>query len=88
MLLISQFDSFFNNRMKILLIVNKYQITIGDYCFCPLNQQEISELVPCSKLKVNQILKELIKEGYLEMIGKKGRYILTKKGMDLIEKVE
>ena len=28
--------------------------------FCPLNQQEIADLVPCSKLKANQIIRELI----------------------------
>jgi len=88
MLLINQFDSFFNNRMKILLIVSKYQIKVGKNCFCPLNQQEISELVPCSKLKANQILNELINEGYIEMIRQKGRYILTEKGMKIVEKVE
>lgn len=79
-------DTFINNRMKILLIVKEHQIKIEDRCFCPLNQQEIAELVPCSKLKANQILNELINEGYIKMIRRKGRYVLSKKGEELVNK--
>lgn len=53
--------------------------------FCPLNQQEIADLVPCSKLKANQIIRELIDAGYVEMIRSRGRYIVTEKGNIVLE---
>ena len=52
-----------------------------------LNQQEISVLLPCGKLKVNQILKELIDDGYVEMLHTKGRYIVTSKGEGILKKM-
>lgn len=52
-----------------------------------MNQQEIANLVPCGKLKVNQILKELIDDGYVEMLHTKGRYIVTDKGDGVLKKV-
>ena len=36
---------------------------------------------------MNQIIKELIEEGYVEMIRAKGRYFVTKKGYELLEKM-
>ncbi len=85
--MIKNLDSFINSRMKIILIIYEHQIRIEKTCFCPLNQQEISDLVPCSKLKTNQILNDLIKEGYLEMIRRRGRYALTKKSMEIINRL-
>jgi predicted transcriptional regulator len=73
--------------MKVLLIIYEYQIKNESSCFCPLSQQEIADLVPCSKLKVNQILRELIKEGYVEMLRCRGRYVLSKKGIKIINKL-
>ncbi len=57
-------DFFMNDRMKVLQIINEHQICMEENRFCPLNQQEIADLVPCSKLKANQIIRELINEGY------------------------
>ena len=38
-------------------------------------------------MKVNQIIKELIEEGYVEMLHAKGRYFITNKGYALLEKM-
>ena len=43
------------------------------------------DLVPCSKLKANQIIRELIDAGYVEMIRSRGRYIVTEKGNIVLE---
>lgn len=64
--------SFVNEKMKILLIFKENQLEIEGKSVCPLNQQEIASLVPCGKLKTNQIIKALIEEGYVEMIHAKG----------------
>ena len=74
-----ELDFFINDRMKVLQIIYQHQISVEGNSFCPLNQQEIADLVPCSKLKANQIIRELIDAGYVEMIRSRGRYILTEK---------
>ena len=79
--------NFVNEKTKVLLIFKENQIAIEGKYICPLNQQEIASLVPCGKLKVNQIIKDLIEEGYVEMLHAKGRYFITGKGYELLEKM-
>lgn len=79
--------NFVNEKTKILLIFKENQLEIEGKNICPLNQQEIASLVPCGKLKVNQIIKELIEDGYVEMVHAKGRYLITTKGYELLEKM-
>ena len=80
-----ELDFFMNDRMKVLQIIYQHQISVEGNSFCPLNQQEIADLVPCSKLKANQIIRELIDAGYVEMIRSRGRYIVTEKGNIVLE---
>ncbi len=79
--------NFVNEKTKVLLIFKENQIEIEGKSICPLNQQEIASLVPCGKLKVNQIIKDLIEEEYVEMVHAKGRYLITSKGYELLEKM-
>ena len=79
--------SFINEKTKVLVILKENQLQIDGKSICPLNQQEIANLVPCGKLKVNQILKELIDDGYVEMLHTKGRYTVTTKGHDMLKKL-
>ena len=67
--------NFINDKTRILLIISENQL------------EEIASLAHCGKLKANQIIKELIEEGYLEMIHAKGRYLITAKGYVLLEKM-
>ena len=85
MVVIGELDFFMNDRMKVLQIIYQHQISVEGNSFCPLNQQEIADLVPCSKLKANQIIRELIDAGYVEMIRSRGRYIVTEKGNIVLE---
>ena len=78
---------FVNEKTKVLVILKENQLQIDGKSICPLNQQEIAKLVPCGKLKVNQILKELIDDGYVEMLHTKGRYIVTSKGEGILKKM-
>ena len=66
---------FINDKMKVLLILREHQVEIEGIKLCPLNQQEIANHVPCGKLKANQLINELIDDGYIEMKRSKGRYI-------------
>lgn len=79
--------NFVNEKTKVLLILKENQLEIEGKYICPLNQQEIADLVPCGKLKVNQIIRELINEKYVCMIHTKGRYFITSKGYELLEKM-
>ncbi len=79
--------NFVNEKTKVLLIFKENQLEIEGKCICPLKQQKIASLVPCGKLKVNQIIKNLIEEGYVEMVHAKGRYFITSKGYELLEKM-
>jgi len=78
---------FVNEKTKILVMLKENQLQIDGKCICPLNQQEISVLVPCGKLKGNQILKELIDDGCVEMPHTKGRYFVTTKGYGALKKL-
>lgn len=78
---------FINEKMKILVIIKENQLEIDGKDVCPLTQQEIADLVPCGKLKVNQMIKELIGDGYVLMLHAKGRYIVTEKGKNLLKKM-
>lgn len=78
---------FINDKMKVLLILKEHQVEIEGTKLCPLNQQEIANQVPCEKLKANQLINELIDEGYIEMMRSKGRYIITEKGLGLLKKM-
>lgn len=79
--------NFVNEKTKVLLVIRENQLEIEGKNICPLNQQEIASLVPCGKLKVNQIIKELVEEEYIEMVHAKGRYFITNRGHELLEKM-
>ena len=78
---------FINDNMKVLLILREHQVEIEGIKLCPQNQQEIANHVPCGKLKANQLINELIDDGYIEMKRSKGRYIITEKGFELLKKM-
>ena len=78
---------FVNEKAKVLVIMKENQLEIDGNDICPLNQQEIADLVPCGKFKANQMIKELIEQGYVTMLHTKGRYIVTDKGNDVLKRM-
>ena len=79
--------NFVNEKTKILLVLKEKQVEIDGKMVCPLNQQEIASLIECGKVKTNQLMKELIEEGYIQMVHAKGRYFILEKGHQLLEKL-
>jgi DNA-binding IclR family transcriptional regulator len=84
-LIMSEMYNFINEKMKVLLVISENSMEIDGVKVCPLNQQEIANQVPCGKPKVNQIIRELTDEGYVETMRTKGRYILTEKAEILVK---
>lgn len=83
----NELSEFINDKMRILLTIYEHQISVDGVLFCPLSQQEIATLIHCGKVKVNLLINELIKEGYLETLRIKGRYRLTNKAEEAIKKI-
>ena len=81
----SEIINFINEKMKVLLVISENSMKIDGIKVCPLNQQEIANQVPCGKPKVNQIIRELTEEGYVETLRTKGRYVLTEKAEILVK---
>lgn len=79
---------FFNEKMKVMIIISEHLIEMDGEKFCPLNQNEIASLIPCGKVKANQMINELIKEGYLDTLRIKGRYYLTDRGREILNKLQ
>ncbi len=76
-----------NEKAKVLMILRENQLEIDGNNICPLNQQEIADLVPCGKFKANQMIKELVEQGYVRMLHTKGRYVVTDKGNEILKKM-
>lgn len=83
-----ELNTFFNDKMRVLIVINNHVTKVEGEEFCPLSQQEIASLVPCGKVKANQIINELLKEGYIETLRIKGRYSLTLKGKEILKKIK
>lgn len=79
---------FMNEKMTIMKIINQNQTEVDGMFFCPLSQQKIADLVPCSKLKVNQVMKALIDNGYVVMLRIRGRYTTTEKAKMIIRTLQ
>lgn len=82
-----ELNTFFNDKMRVLIVINSHIMRVEEEEFCPLSQQEIASLVPCGKVKANQLINELIKEGYIETLRIKGRYSITLKGKEILKKI-
>lgn len=80
-------DFFINDRMRILMLLNQNLVNIDGVQMCPMNQNEIANEIGCSKVKANQLIRELIDEGYI-LTFKKGRYSLSDEAIDIIGNLE
>jgi len=68
--------------------MEKRQIPLGDSKIVKLSQQEISEVLQISKVKVNAIINDLKSEGYVIQQSPRGRYLLTDKAIKMLNKVD
>lgn len=80
-------DYFVNDRMRILLLLNNKMENVDGVDVCSINQEEIANSIGCSKVKANQLIRELIDEGYL-ITSKKGKYSLSNVANDIVFNLE
>ncbi|EPB8176402.1 winged helix-turn-helix transcriptional regulator [Clostridium perfringens] len=74
-------EMFANDRYKVLKLLSESELSIRGNLYVSLSQQEIADLAHFSKMKINKILNELIKEGYVILHNnKRGKYSVTDKG--------
>lgn len=77
---------FSNDKYVILKILSEHLIRVGDAQFAPLSQIEIAILAGFSKPKANQLMQELVNEGYVApYCGMRGKYVVTKDGCYVLD---
>ena len=79
-------DYFGNDKYKVLACMAECQIAVKDKFIIKLSQQEVAEIVQLSKVKVNGIIAELKKDGYIIQKTPRGKYALTEKALEALAK--
>lgn len=78
---------FITDTYRVLSIMNEPRY--ATYSYISITQQELASRIECNIMKINGIIKQLIKDEFLEAVkGHRGRYRLTEKAKKLIEKIE
>ena len=79
-------ELFVNDKYKLLKFLYDNQIQVKENYYVTLSQQEIADILHFSKLKTNNIIKELRKNNFIDTYNnKRGKYIITGKGCKVIE---
>ena len=72
-------EYFVNDRYRVITCMAKREIMVGDKAIIKLSQQEIADMLKMTKVKVNSIIRELKRDGYLIQCRLRGQYVLTEK---------
>lgn len=84
----SNVEFFLNDKYIVLRTLYEHQIDINGTLICPITQQELADIIGCSKAKINSILNELMKNELVQMYNNtKGRYILSEEAFKIIKKL-
>ena len=81
-------EYFGNDNYKVLKFLYDNQIPIEntEEKYIYLSQQEIANIIHFSKTKINAIMQELKRKGFIDNYNKKrGKYIITDIGKQVIE---
>ena len=70
-------EYFVNDRYRVITCMAKREIMVGDKGIIKLSQQEIADMLKMTKVKVNSIIRELKRDGYLIQCSLRGQYVLT-----------
>ncbi len=78
-------EYFVNDRYRVIICMAKREIMVGDKGIIKLSQQEIADMLKMTKVKVNSIIRELKRDGYLIQCSLRGQYVLTEKAKKELE---
>ena len=78
---------FVNDKFKVLDCMYQSQLFINDKYVVKLSQQEIADTLRLTKPKVNAIISELKKDGYLIQFSPRGKYSLTQKAISELNSI-
>ena len=78
-------EYFVNDRYRVITCMAKREIMVGDKGIIKLSQQEIADMLKMTKVKVNSIIRELKRDGYLIQCSLRGQYVLTEKATKELE---
>lgn len=84
-------EYFGNDNYKVLKFLYDIQIPIEntEEKYICLSQQEIANIIRFSKTKINAIMQDLKRKGFIDNYNKKrGKYIITDIGKQVIELME
>ena len=84
-------EYFGNDNYKVLKFLYDIQIPIEntEEKYIYLSQQEIANIIHFSKTKINAIMQDLKRKGFIDNYNKKrGKYIITDIGKQVIELME
>ena len=68
-------EYFVNDRYRVITCMAKREIMVGDKGIIKLSQQEIADMLKMTKVKVNSIIRELKRDGYLIQCSLRGQYL-------------
>lgn len=86
---IDDLDLFLNDNYRLLIVIYNHQQTINENTFSPITQQEMAEILGCSIMTVNPIIKKLKNQGYVNTYkNSRGRYQLTDKAKYLVREIK
>ena len=78
-------EYFVNDRYRVITCMAKREIMVGDKGIIKLSQQEIADMLKMTKVKVNSIIRELKRDGYLIQCSLRVQYVLTEKAKKELE---
>ena len=80
---------FTNDTYKLLKFLYDNQIQVKEDYYVVLSQQEIADILHYSKLKTNNIMKDLRNNDFITTFNnQRGKYMITNKGYKVIEVLE
>ena len=80
-------DFFLNDKGRVLKCMAARQISVNGEMIIKLSQQEIADILGFTKPKVNSIIGELKKAEYLIQRSARGKYALTTKAIEELNKM-
>lgn len=72
-------EYFGNDKYRVLNCMAERQISVNGDDIIKLSQQEISDILKLSKVKINALISELKNDGYVIQKSPRGKYSLTDK---------